>query len=113
MEEYEEHLSDQNEEDDYDYEGRPKHPKDFKISIYPQNALRMILSLPAQSTTSSLIWTTLNGADKQLIKEQKKRVKVIVDIDESSANSFAYGNNVAATLKRDDFHLQSKYEKLF
>jgi hypothetical protein len=48
-----------------------------------------------------------------MIKEQKKRVKVKVDMDESTVNSFAYGNNVAATLKRDDFQSQAKYQKLF
>ena len=64
----------------------------------------MILSAVHRGN-SSFAWQNLNGAEKQLIKEQKTKVKVIVDMDESSANSFAYGNNVAATLKREDFYL--------
>lgn len=40
-------------------------------------------------------------------------MKVKIDMDESSVNSFAYGNNVAATLQREDFHKQQKYQKLF
>jgi hypothetical protein len=44
-----------------------------------------------------------NPSVKFFIQEQRRKAKIKVDMDESTLNSFTYGNNVTSILQREDF----------